>query len=297
MDKRVGISFSPFIVVAAWLTFSVALATWWVIFAYRLLDGMMSNNTFSPEVLIRKQKMLTYEGISLIVLLLAGGIALSYYVWREYRRNRQIKEFFVSFSHELRTPIASLRLQAESLSEDLRGSGREKLAERLVADTVRLELGLENSMFLANIEEMGKLHFENIDLEELLRALSQSWPELRIKSDRSAELRADRRALEAVFKNIINNSVVHGKASEVKVAVTDNGGGKLSLLFTDNGDGFKGAHEKLGELFHRHTTNSGTGMGLFLVESLTRRMQGLAQFQIKEQNKFVVDIHLGGKLR
>ena len=254
----------------------------------------MSNPVIAPELLERKQRMLFYEGISLIVLLLLGGLALGYYVWREYCRNQQIKEFFASFSHDLRTPIASLRLQAESLSEDLKGSKSEKLVERLTKDTVRLEMGLENSMLMANIEEMGKFRFQEIRLQELICALSQSWPELTVQCEKDAVIVGDRRAVESVFKNIINNSVVHGKAQIVKIDVQSQRDNKLWIEFSDDGIGFTGNQGKLGSLFFRHTAQSGTGMGLYLVHSLMRKMHGSAEFKVDADKSMVVEIQVGG---
>src|SRR3989344_8865891 len=115
---------SPFLIVAGWLAFSVALAGWWVIFAYRFISAAMRHDLADSVSLEAKQRMLVYEGVSLIVCLIAGGIALAYYVLREHKRNEQIRQFFAAFTHDLKTPIASLRLQAESLGEDLAGSGQ-----------------------------------------------------------------------------------------------------------------------------------------------------------------------------
>ncbi len=297
MSKRVPLNVSPFLAVAIWLTFSVALAVWWVIFAYRLLRNLMIDPVISTELLIRKQKMLTYEGVSLVVLLLLGGLALSYYVWRESRRSQQMKEFFSSFSHDLRTPIASLRLQAESLSEDLKDSNLEKMADRIVKDTVRLELGLENSMLLSNIDDIDRLHIEEYSLQELVRNISQSWPDLKIRCDDDFILSSDRPGIEIVCKNIINNSVVHGRATEVNLSAEIVRDGIIRVNISDDGIGFEGSKEDLGRLFHRHTSKSGTGMGLHLVRSLMRKMHGRAEFLIDPKNKITVSLELRGKLK
>ena len=163
---------SPFIIVASWLTFSVALAAWWVIFAYRFISSVMIEGIKTAEDLPGMQRMLVYEGISLILCLLAGGGALAYYVLREHRRNLQIRQFFAAFTHDLKTPIASLRLQAESIAEDFAGAGEAVLAKRLLGDTLRLELQLDNSLFLSNLENLARLHAEDVQLSRMMERIS-----------------------------------------------------------------------------------------------------------------------------
>lgn len=288
---------SPFFVVAVWLSFSMALAIWWVVFAYRFLNDLMVNPDIVLEQITRKQRMLFYEGITLVVLLLLGGMSLAYYVWREYKRNQQIKEFFASFSHDLRTPIASLRLQAESLSEDLQGTSSEKIANRLAKDTVRLELGVENSLVLSTIEEMGNLHLEFLGLKELVQGVARSWPHVQVNlSTSGAFVKGDRRAVEVVLKNIINNSVVHGKASAVEFSVVSLGSDLVRILISDNGEPFAGDLKKLGKLFYRHTANSGSGMGLYLVSSLMQKMRGAVNYVLSQNGNLSVELILPGRL-
>src|SRR4051812_46533676 len=101
--------------IGGWLLFTVSLAVWW------LVHGLMQTKKFavlSPEIserLIREQRMLYGEGPTPILFLIAGGIALWNYNRREQARNNQVKEFFGTLTHELKTPLASLRIQVESL--------------------------------------------------------------------------------------------------------------------------------------------------------------------------------------
>ncbi|PMZ42889.1 hypothetical protein, partial [Pseudomonas sp. FW306-02-H05-AA] len=69
-------------------------------------------------VLNRYQHMLLWEGSFLLLVVLAGGIALLYFSFLDLRRHEQLKTFFSSFTHDLKTSLTSLRLQAEIIEEN-----------------------------------------------------------------------------------------------------------------------------------------------------------------------------------
>lgn len=297
MGIRPSRRISAYVIVAFWLLFSVALAGWWVYFAYGFLSSLALENLGANADLVGKRTMLVSEGLTLILFLLAGGAGLAYYVLREERRNRQIKQFFAAFNHELKTPIASLRLQAESLDEDLAGKPEAKLAQRLVRDSVRLELQVDNSLMLANVEELGKFRMETLNLDEILTQVARSWPELNITVEGKAEIRGDRRALGVVIKNIAHNAIVHGKAKSLAVRVLSaNRGGRVVLEFSDDGVGFSGDPARLGRLFDRPSSTSGSGIGLYLSRELISKMGGAMQFGRASTSGLQVSLETEGKM-
>ncbi|MBS1963792.1 MAG: HAMP domain-containing histidine kinase [Bdellovibrionales bacterium] len=267
----------------AWMVFTLSLAAWWLIFGLRQIDFVQTTTAqFAPEHavhvadFVRQQRMLISEGSILILSLLVGGGALLYYMRRERKRADQIRAFFATFSHELKTPIASLRLQVESLAEDFRDSPSNPLFVRLVKDSVRLEIQLENSLHLAQLDS-SRFFLERIDLRRMVEALAHQWPDTRLEVEGDAPVRADHRALETVVKNLIQNAIIHGGAKRVRFFLA-NGGGRVSLRVSDDGAGFTGDAAQLGRLFVRHNPKSGSGVGLFLVRSLVERMGGSVRF-------------------
>src|SRR6184192_4098444 len=137
--------------VGLWVAFTVTLAAWWLIFGLRQLDLINQSNLEGAVQLHRHYQMLLWEGGILIVSLIGGGMALFYYARREQKRHAQVEEFFAAFTHDAKTALASLRLQAESLREDFAGDEPNPLLDRLLGDTLRLQLQLENSLFLVNL--------------------------------------------------------------------------------------------------------------------------------------------------
>lgn len=269
-----------------WLAFSLALAAWWMIFGLHLIDRLSQINSEQALELQRQHRMLLSEGVFLFLLLLGGGASLLYYIIRESRRQRQVREFFATFTHEIKTALASLRVQAETLGEDLAGSGQSAVAGRLLKDARRLELQVENSIYLASDDgrEMTlRLLRERVALRDLVNQLRLDYPDLSLVLEGDAHVVADSGAIRVVFRNLLANSVVHGLASSVKIIPQQGASsGRVLVSVSDNGRGFSGQIDNLGELFGRINGRSGTGLGLYIVRQMMKRMGGRAQFEFDQ---------------
>ncbi len=275
--------------VGLWVIFTVTLAGWWLVFGLRQLDLLNRLNLEGAADFHRHYQMLLWEGGILIISLIGGGLALFYYARREQKRHAQVEEFFAAFTHDAKTALASLRLQAESLSEDFAGAEPNPLLDRLLSDTLRLQLQLENSLFLVNLTR-GAFFLEPISLSDRVDTLRHHWPELPITQSGDGMIMADARALESVLTNLVQNSVTHGQATEVEVSVKRSGDGRLIVRVSDNGHGFHGDLNQLGKLFVRHTPGSGSGVGLYIVRQLVKRMNGTISFADASSSGFLAEI-------
>jgi len=274
--------------VGLWVVFTVTLAGWWLVFGLRQLNLLNQSKLEGAVQLHRHYQMLMWEGGVLIASLIAGGLALFYYARREQKRHAQVEEFFAAFTHDAKTALASLRLQAESLREDFADAGPSALLDRLLSDTLRLQLQLENSLFLVNLPR-GTLFLEPIRLSDRIDALRHHWPDLMITQTGDGIVMADARALESVVTNLVQNSVTHGQATEVRISVKRSGGGPLTVRVDDNGCGFDGDFNQLGKLFVRHRRDSGSGVGLYIVRQLVKRMKGSISFTGGTNGGFVAE--------
>src|SRR6476619_3440982 len=172
-----------------------------MIFGLRQLDLLNSLKLEGAADFHRHYQMLLWEGGILIISLIGGGLALFYYARREQKRHAQVEEFFAAFTHDAKTALASLRLQAESLREDFGEAEPNPLLDRLLSDTLRLQLQLENSLFLVNLTR-GKFFLEPITLSSCLNNLTRHWPELTIQQSGDAVVMADARALDSILTNL-----------------------------------------------------------------------------------------------
>ena len=257
----------PLILAGIWLLFMLSLAVWWMIFAIRQTEVVMQAGL--GEAAERQQTMLIGEGIFLIVGLLAGGIALMIYANREARRHRRVEEFFAAFAHDLKTSLASLRLQIESLREDLTEDS--PLVDRLLRDSVNLQLQLENSLYMSSRKHQ-KIFKQAIPLSKTIGTVRHDWPDLELTLQEDPVVAADIRALESVVRNIVANAVVHGKASQLRIECERRGNSRVRIVFEDNGRG-SGSKVKVGEPALPKPKGT-TGMGLYIANQLMRSMGG-----------------------
>lgn len=254
-----------------WLLFTVSLASWW------LALGLQYSTA--------KRSMIIGEGLTLILFIASGGIALIYYILEERKRNYQLNQFFASANHELKTYMASLRLRAEGLSEDLEGAPQAKDASKIVSDTVRLELQLENSLIFSEPKNR-QIFKESIDLREYLEGLDEQWMNIKISIIGNCKLKADRRMIDVIIKNLIQNAIIHAKASEISFKLEEKG----LVLITNKGEAFKGELLKLGELFYRHQHKSRSGIGLYLVKTLCESLGGKVNFSLSDDKSLRVQL-------
>jgi signal transduction histidine kinase len=293
-EKSARISWN-IVFVLLWLAITLALAGWWLVHGLEQM-ARISGSIYGNNDIARWHRMYLSEGATLIVLLFAGGGAMLSYIATEVRRTKQVRQFFATFTHDLKNSLTSLRLQAESLEEDLKETDQSKLARRLVKDTVRLSLQLENSLFLASAPDATVLHIEELDARDALVGLEHYWPDLEVSIDQGdAIIHADVRAFESIIKNLVQNSAVHGRATRVKISFALEGDGRVRICIADNGRGFSGEREKLGQMFYRHTSTSGSGIGLHLVKTLVRRMGGDLRIPLIDYG-FQVEVILPGSL-
>src|ERR1044072_3262638 len=273
---------------ALWVMFTVTLAVWWLIFGLRQLDLLSQFHVEQSDQLQRHYQMLLWEGGILIASLVGGGLALFYYARREQKRHRQVEEFFAAFTHDAKTALASLRLQAESLKEDL-GVNPNPLLDRLLQDSLRLQLQLENSLFLVNFPP-GRLLIEPVQISTLVDALRYHWPNLTIIQKGDGVIMADARAIESMLTNLVHNAITHGQASEIRITADPSSRGRMCLRIADNGCGFPGDFNQLGKLFVRHSRGSGSGVGLYISRQLALRMNSTLDFSRGDDGGFVAEM-------
>ncbi|MGZ3723685.1 MAG: sensor histidine kinase [Bdellovibrionales bacterium] len=278
--------------IVMWLVFTVVFALWWFKFS---VDSISLLAKLEPEQLEhwqRQRRMIFWEGTSWIILLIIGGAALIALVQRERWRVRRIREFFASFSHEIKTSLASLRVQAEALKDELENVSS-PILDRLIGDTVRLQLQLENSLFLASQDNL-QLYIQPLQLQELLERMREQWPGLKIDLKRACTIQADERALRTILSNLLQNAIVHGKATRVLVD-PNLLNGKIEISVSDNGSGFADPVKNLGQLFHRPKPTSGSGIGLYICRMLVDKMNGKLNV-VQSAGGFQIQVVLQGSV-
>lgn len=252
-----------------WFFFVVSLVGWWWLYFMRNLVG--------GTEMSRQHRMFLWEGSILLVALVVGGSALIFLSYRDEKRHEQLKTFFATFSHDIKTSITRLRLQAEVLEEG-NVSLKNPVLQRLIKDIARLDLQLENSLLLSTSGAQTLL-MEKILISKLIESLRVQWSEVEFRLNQDAEVVADRRAMASILRNIIQNAVLHGQATVIEFSAKSIGSRRVELAIQDNGKGFSGQFDHLGAQMQVSKSEKGSGIGLYLCRRLLHKMRGELIFE------------------
>lgn len=266
-------------IIIAWLVFVVSLAIWWMIFSLKLIDRL--NSLVGDQEFARHQQMLFMEGGVLIIMLLMGGCGLIYYSLRERKRFEDIRHFFSTFSHDIKTSITRLVLQGESLTG---AEPHSRKFDQFQKNLLILELQLENSMHIAQYHSRG-VTLELVDIKQIIGRIHPAWPEVKIQLQGETQFVIDAPAIESILKNLLSNSVIHGGADEVKIKISKNKSA-VELLYNDNGRLQADHVEKLG--YSLNPSQKGSGIGLYLLRQWAEKLSGKVQFSKTSEDSMQV---------
>jgi len=234
----------------------------------------------------RRMNRYRWEG-SFFLLVLLGGIAVVTQALRQRSELiRRQENFIAAVSHEFKSPLASLKLSAETLLlRETDAPAVERVATRMVQDVDRLEAMVANTLDASRIDEGRlKLVAEAIELQPALQAVLDSL-EYRIhgrgvavSSELEAGLvvQADRVALSTVLRNLVHNaikSVDAGGGGRVEIHARA-AGRQVRIDVVDDGLGFEASETpRLFEKFYRsgdemRRRTKGSGLGLYIARRL-----------------------------
>jgi len=231
------------------------------------------------------------------LLSVAGLVWLCLWLLREIGVNQRQRAFLDAVTHEMKTPLASLRLYVDTLGRhDPDRDQRLEFLNRMRGDLERLERTVEQVLMAARAEGDRKpMELERVPLAQLLRACIEEICEMHqlprdavrlegASSERAAanpSVRGDAAELSVVFRNLLENAVKYSDAPvDVRVCMRSGEDGRVDVEITDSGIGIpSGELRKIFQRFYRvgrdvQRTASGLGLGLYIVHNLLRRQGG-----------------------
>lgn len=242
--------------------------------------------------------MVAWEGGTFLVLLiLLSGTLISYFL-KDQKKTKALQAFFAGLTHELKTPLASMRLQAEVLKdvvEEERPSPEriKTLSTRMIEDAMNLETQMDKILQLSRIEKGGTLNISSVPLNKTIsRLIDKFGGEIQMNfepTDPNVKIQADEFALELIFKNLFENTRIHSKGNKIRLSVEHND--EIILRYHDNEALFEGDFNRLSELFYKHNSARGSGIGLYLVNQLMTLMKGKLRCRLNADKSLIFELH------
>ena len=249
-----------------------------------------------------------------VASVLFGGSLLLWQAYRHMRDARRKTSFVSNVSHELKTPLTTIRMYAELLDEGRieEAEKRRRYLQVIVSESQRLTRLVNNVLDFSRLEQKRKhYHLTSLPLNEVLKQvldgqvvrLRQAGLELTYRlPDRPLNVQADRDAVEQVFLNLIDNAIkyaAHGGELVVELQGTEN---IAEVLIMDSGPGVPASEQKrIFQQFHRVDNDltcnrPGCGLGLSIARRLLQDMHGSLRYHPRKGGGacFIMQLPLTG---
>lgn len=233
----------------------------------------------------KKVWMVLGEGAVFVSILLLGLWRIERYFRKEAALARQERNFMLSITHELKTPIAALRLFMDTLKRpQLKEAQREKLLNDALDETQRLDHLVENILLSTQLEkEDHQPYVSTFDLSALTTAVVQKLKgvvgkkhQLDLKVAPTLQIKGDPNRIESIISNLYENATKYAPENSTIEVVLREEAGSVHLSVADTGPGVPlQEKEQVFKKFYRvgneDTRNAkGTGLGLYLVQRIAK---------------------------
>lgn len=262
------------------------------------------------ELRTKKQNriyMIVGEGTVFLLLLLYAFYRIRKASEKEIELVTQQKNFLLSVTHELKTPIAATKLQLQTLlkHKQLDAVQQEQLLNNAINETNRLNRLIEDVLLANSAEKNLGLNKENINVSELTEQIvSNYFSDKKAKGILKSEIEkgifasVDKLLFPSIIINLVENAFKYSPENSPVCISLNSRNGKLNLSISDNGFGISEKEkQKIFEKFYRvgneETRNTkGTGLGLYIVEKIVVAHNGTIEVQDNKPKGSVFNISI-----
>ncbi len=285
------------------LAMSLFLYIHWYMEVSAGLKKLVLELNLDPGQVLESQTWVVIMVLSILVGIILMGIFIIFVYHHKTLQLYKIQRNFINnFTHELKTPVTSLKLYLETFEKhELSREDRLKYTGYMIQDVNHLSDNINRMLNLARIE--SKSYGGEFVISDLVQIIKRFYKnnihlfrdcDVKIHNslDRSFLCRINQSLFEMLLMNIMTNAIKYNRSKKpiVDISLAINNG-KLNVRFEDNGIGIeKREIKKIFKKFYRagssdNTSPSGSGLGLYLVQNIARIHKGKVIAESKGQGK------------
>jgi signal transduction histidine kinase len=247
----------------------------------------------------RQKWMIIGEGCVFVMLISLGAWQIRRSFLQEIELNKQQRNFLLSITHELKTPLASIQLALQTLQTKKPNETQgERLMNNSLQDVERLKVLVDKILIATKIEtDQEQFIKEEVNVSELLsdciatlKNKTGSQANIQSTIEEQLYLNADPTALDLIISNLLDNAIKYSP-NEIKINIDlSKKNDKLVLSVSDCGVGISDENKKqIFKKFYRvgseeTRTSKGTGLGLYLVKQLVEMYNGTINVHDNQPN-------------
>lgn len=264
---------------------------------YRLIYA--NNDTY-----FYKLSMILGEGLVFCTLLLLGFRFIHKTIKTDIQRAKTESTFLLSVTHELKTPLASIRLMLDTLLKRKTDADTQvQMINNAQNALNKLHQQIENILLTTRTNGVEINRWDSvIELDSIaesnLKKYQQWYPEHQwiLEKEGILQFHFDPELMGAILSNLMDNAAKYSpKGSKITIGLYNNN--EIVIIVKDEGIGFQ--QEDMGQVlkaFYRGTSSSnqqpGTGLGLYLVQNIVKIYNGSIHIQKNEPIGSIIEIHL-----
>jgi two-component system, OmpR family, phosphate regulon sensor histidine kinase PhoR len=241
------------------------------------------------EKLHKRWIMISSEGAVFVGLLLLGVYQIRRTLKKETELAERQRNFLLSVTHELKSPIASAKLQLQTLQKrELEKAQQREIISNAISDVDRLNNLVENILLAAKIDNSSfRLHKEKTELSEYISSnmyqmirLFNYTQEVILDIDENILLAIDKTTFPSIIINLFENAVKYSPANSTITLSLKKKDEKVILRVADEGAGISEEDKKkIFDKFYRAgnedtRSTKGTGLGLYIVKHIAEQHDG-----------------------
>ena len=277
-------------------------------FPAQLMQIKLTDENLINDLIQRRSWIYGISTVLLLVAMVLGVVLIVRDIAREKRLAQLQSDFISNVTHELKTPLTSISMFAESmlLKRVKKDSDKDEYLSIILKESERLKRMINNILEFSKLEKgKSEYHFVRANLALLLKTAIQEFDywfekegfQVVTELDNKIEANIDPEKMKQVFENLLNNAIKYSPKNKKIITRLYLNANSIHIEFEDQGIGIPDKEiEQIFEKFYRinHKESiSGTGLGLTVVKEIIEAHNGKIEVssEVGKGSKFSIILH------